>query len=160
MTNEEKILQMLGNLTTDMATMKSDIAKRFDSMDKRMDSMETKINALEESQGNIYAEIRRTHVMVEHQDHNISLIAEQYGDIAKKLDKANERAAQVEDLQDRVRTLETVVMNHTAATVVNVAVGGCCLVRADRPCKRCVSHKLTLVDTTAKSGIGQENICS
>ena len=43
------------------------------------------------------------------------LIAEQYTDIAEKLDKANDRAAQIDDVRDRLRTLETVVMNHTAA---------------------------------------------
>ena len=99
----------------DMATMKSDIDKRFDSMETDMADMKKRMGSLEESQGNLYAEIRRTHVLIENQSHKIQLIAEQYCDIAKKLDKANERAAQVEDLQDRVRTLENVVMNHTAA---------------------------------------------
>lgn len=58
---------------------------------------------------------RHTRVLVEQQDHKISLIAEQYTDIAEKLDKANDRAAQIDDVRDRLRTLETVVMNHTAA---------------------------------------------
>ena len=53
-------------------------------------------------------------MLVEQQDHKISLIAEQYTDIAEKLDKANDRAAQIDDMRDRLRTLETVVMNHTA----------------------------------------------
>lgn len=56
-----------------------------------------------------------TRMLVEQQDHKISLIAEQYTDIAEKLDKANDRAAQIDDMRDRLRTLETVVMNHTAA---------------------------------------------
>ena len=60
-------------------------------------------------------DIRYTHMLVEQQDHKISLIAEQYTDIAEKLDKANDRAAQIDDVRDRLRTLETVVMNHTAA---------------------------------------------
>ena len=59
-------------------------------------------------------EVRRTRMLVEMQDHKISLIAEQYTDIAEKLDKANDRAAQIDDMRDRLRTLETVVMNHTA----------------------------------------------
>ena len=58
---------------------------------------------------------RYTRMLVEQQDHKISLIAEQYTDIAEKLDKANDRAAQIDDVRDRLRTLETVVMNHTAA---------------------------------------------
>ena len=60
-------------------------------------------------------DIRYTRMLVEQQDHKISLIAEQYTDIAEKLDKANDRAAQIDDVRDRLRTLETVVMNHTAA---------------------------------------------
>lgn len=60
-------------------------------------------------------DIRYTRMLVEQQDHKISLIAEQYTDIAEKLDKANDRAAQIDDMRDRLRTLETVVMNHTAA---------------------------------------------
>ena len=59
-------------------------------------------------------EVRRTRMLVEQPDHKISLIAEQYTDIAEKLDKANDRAAQIDDMRDRLRTLETVVMNHTA----------------------------------------------
>ena len=60
-------------------------------------------------------DIRYTRMLVEQQDHKISLIAEQYTDIAEKLDKANDRAAQIDDVRDRLRTLETVVKNHTAA---------------------------------------------
>lgn len=60
-------------------------------------------------------DIRYTRMLVEQQDHKISLIAEQYTDIAEKLDKSNDRAAQIDDVRDRLRTLETVVMNHTAA---------------------------------------------
>ena len=60
-------------------------------------------------------DIRYTRMLVEQQDHKISIIAEQYTDIAEKLDKANDRAAQIDDVRDRLRTLETVVMNHTAA---------------------------------------------
>ena len=61
-------------------------------------------------------DIRYTRMLVEQQDHKISIIAEQYTDIAEKLDKANDRAAQIDDVRDRLRTLETVVMNHTAAS--------------------------------------------
>ena len=60
-------------------------------------------------------DIRYTRMLVEQQDHKISIIAEQYTDIAEKLDKANDRAAQIDDVRDRLRTLETVVMNHTAS---------------------------------------------
>lgn len=60
-------------------------------------------------------DIRYTRMLIEKQEHNVQLIAEQYTDIAEKLDKANDRAAQLDDMRARLRTLETVVMNHTAA---------------------------------------------
>ena len=60
-------------------------------------------------------DIRYTRMLIEKQEHNVQLIAEQYTDIAEKLDKANDRAAQLDDMRTRLRTLETVVMNHTAA---------------------------------------------
>ncbi len=100
MTNEE--MQALRDM------MREEITNALEPINDRL-------QALEKGQEELRTETRHTRVLVEHQDHNIQLIAEQYGDIAKKLDKANERAAQVEDLQDRVKTLENVVMNHTAA---------------------------------------------
>ena len=60
-------------------------------------------------------DIRYTRMLIEKQEHNVQLIAEQYTDIAEKLDKANDRAAQLDDMRTRLRTLETVVMNNTAA---------------------------------------------
>ena len=60
-------------------------------------------------------DIRYTRMLIEKQEHNVQLIAEQYTDIAEKLDKANDRAAQLDDMRTRLRTLEAVVMNHTAA---------------------------------------------
>ena len=69
---------------------------------------------LDRGQEDMRTDVRRTRMLVEQQDHKISLIAEQYTDIAEKLDKANDRAAQIDDMRDRLRTLETVVMNHTA----------------------------------------------
>ena len=60
-------------------------------------------------------DIRYTRMLIEKQEHNVQLIAEQYTDIAEKLDKANDRAAQLDDMRSRLRTLETVVMNHTVA---------------------------------------------
>lgn len=120
MTNEEKILQMLGTLATDMASMKTDIDARFESMENRQGKLEARFESMENRQEkvetrleNLYDEMLQTRILVEKQDHNIRLIAEQYGDIAKKLDKVNEKTAQIEDLQDRVRALETVVISHT-----------------------------------------------
>lgn len=59
-------------------------------------------------------DIRQTRVLVEQQQHQIQLIAEQYTDIAEKLDKANERAAQMDDFQTRLRAVELAVMRHSA----------------------------------------------
>lgn len=59
-------------------------------------------------------DIRQTRVLIEQQQHQIQLIAEQYTDIAEKLDKANERAAQMDDFQTRLRAVEIAVMRHSA----------------------------------------------
>ena len=67
------------------------------------------LGELKAGQEKLETEVRRTRMLVEQQDHKISLIAEQYTDIAEKLDKANDRAAQIDDMRDRLRTLETVV---------------------------------------------------
>lgn len=82
------------------------IDERFASIDERFDRMEASTNERFDS---MEIEIRRTRVLVEHQDHKISLVAEQYGDIAKKLDQISETS----ELKGRVRTLERVVENHS-----------------------------------------------
>lgn len=73
------------------------------------------MEALKAGQEKLEADVRHTRMLMEKQEHNVRLIAEQYTDIAEKLDKANDRAAQMDDFRIRLRTLETVVMNHTAA---------------------------------------------
>ena len=50
------------------------------------------LGELKAGQEKLETEVRRTRMLVEQQDHKISLIAEQYTDIAEKLDKANDRA--------------------------------------------------------------------
>lgn len=69
-----------------------------------------RLEKLEAGQEKLEAENRYTRILLEKQEHNIALIAEQYGDIALKL----ERVREIDDLRDRVRTLETVVRNHSA----------------------------------------------
>ena len=56
-------------------------------------------------------DVRHTRMLIEKQEHNVQLIAEQYGDISAKL----ERVREIDELRDRVRTLETVVRNHTVS---------------------------------------------
>lgn len=90
---KEEITNALEPIKDDISGIKG----KLDEHDKRFEALET--------------EIRHTRVMVEHQDHNIRLIAEQYGDISKKLERVNE----IDELRDRVRTLETVAGNHSAA---------------------------------------------
>jgi len=87
---------------------KEDLQQIADLMDMKLAPVMERLDRVEEN-------TRHTRMLVEQQDHKISLIAEQYTDIAEKLDKANDRAAQIDDVRDRLRTLETVVMNHTAA---------------------------------------------
>lgn len=97
MNNEEMILQMLQELKEGQDRLVGDISD------------------LKAGQAKLETDVRHTRVLVEQQEHHIQLVAEQYGDIAEKLDKANDRAAQIDDVRARLRTLETVVMNHTAA---------------------------------------------
>ena len=73
------------------------------------------LQPIHEELAEIRTDVRHTRMLIEKQEHNVQLIAEQYTDIAEKLDKANDRAAQLDDMRTRLRTLEAVVMNHTAA---------------------------------------------
>lgn len=95
MTNEE--MQILRDI------MREEIGAALQSVTDRLEKLEAGQERLE-------TDVRHTRVLLEKQEHNVSLIAEQYGDIALKL----ERVREIDDLRDRVRTLETVVRNHSA----------------------------------------------
>lgn len=99
MTNEEKILAMLGEMRDDISSLKAG-----------QERLEARQEKLEAGQERLETENRHTRVLLEKQEHNISLIAEQYGDIAQKL----ERVREMDDLRDRVQTLEAVARNHSA----------------------------------------------
>ena len=73
------------------------------------------LQPIQQELADLRTDVRHTRMLMEKQEHHVRLIAEQYDDIAKKLDKANEKATPIDDLKDRVRTLETVVRNHTVA---------------------------------------------
>lgn len=92
MTNEEKILEMLAEMRADISGLKAGQ------------------ESLKAGQEKLKADVRHTRVLLEKQEHNISLIAEQYGDVAKKL----ERIREIDELRDRVQTLETVARRHSA----------------------------------------------
>lgn len=70
-----------------------------------------RLEKLEVGQEELRTDTRQTRVLVEHQDHLISLIAEQYSDVAAKLERLNE----LDDLRGRVRTLEVVTKEHITA---------------------------------------------
>lgn len=107
MTKEE--MQLLRDIMREeIGTALQPIGERLDSMDVHLDKVDARLDKVE-------TEIRHTRVLVEKQEHNVQLIAEPYGDSAEKLDKSNDKAAQIDDVRARLRTLETVVMNHTAA---------------------------------------------
>ena len=80
------------------------------SLEAGQKSLEARQESLEARQESLEAVVRHTRVLLEKQEHNISLIAEQYGDVAKKL----ERVREIDDLRDRVQTLETVARRHSA----------------------------------------------
>ena len=100
MNNEELILQMLGKISDKL----EEHDKHFESIDNRFESIDNRFESLE-------TDVRHTRMLIEKKEHNVQLIAEQYGDISAKL----ERVREIDELRDRVRTLETVVRNHTVS---------------------------------------------
>ena len=127
MTNEEKILEMLAEMRADISGLKAgqeslkagqenleagqkSLEAGQESLKAGQEKLEAGQKSLEARQESLEADVRHTRVLLEKQEHNISLIAEQYGDVAKKL----ERIREIDDLRDRVQTLETVVRNHSA----------------------------------------------
>lgn len=85
------------------------VSEKLDSMDSRLDGMDSRLDSMDSRLDGMEEYARQTRVLMEKQEHNIALIAEQYGDISLKL----ERVREIDDLRDRVRTLETVVRNHS-----------------------------------------------
>ena len=102
MTKEE--LQILRDM------MREEIGTALQPVNGRLEKLEAGQKKLKDGQEKLEAENRYTRILLEKQEHNIALIAEQYGDIALKL----ERVREIDDLRDRVRTLETVVRNRSA----------------------------------------------
>ncbi len=96
MTKEE--MQALSDMMRGM--VREEIGAALQPVVERLEAVET--------------DTRHTRVLVEKQQHQIQLIAEQYGDISAKLDTANDRAAQIEDFRSRLRTVEGIIMQHTA----------------------------------------------
>lgn len=132
MNNEEKILEMLVDLKAGQDRMETrmdgleasvgelnrrvgGLEQRIGSLEERVDGLDQRMGSLEERMDGLETYSRQTRVLLEKQEHNIRLIAEQHTDIVKKLDKLNDRAAQIDDVRERVQVLENVVMDHTAA---------------------------------------------
>lgn len=83
------------------------IHDRLDQMDSRLDRMDSRIDALE-------TETRRTRVLVGTKVmHEIKVIAEQHGEIIKRLDHLEARRETGQALRSHVRTLEAAVESHT-----------------------------------------------
>ena len=113
MTNEEKILEMLAEMRADISGLKSgqeSLIAGQERLEAGQKSLEARQEKLESRQEKLETDVRHMHILLERQEHNISLIAEQYGDIAKKLERVHE----IDDLRDRVQTLETVARHHSA----------------------------------------------
>ena len=113
MTNEEKILEMLAEMRADISGLKSgqeSLIAGQERLEAGQKSLEARQEKLESRQEKLETDVRHMHILLERQEHNISLIAEQYGDIAKKLERVHE----IDDLRDRVQTLETVARRHSA----------------------------------------------
>jgi len=107
MNNEELILQMLGKISDKL----EEHDKHFESIDNHFESIDNRFESIDNRFESLETDVRHTRMLIEKQEHNVQLIAEQYGDISAKL----ERVREIDELRDRVRTLETVVRNHTVS---------------------------------------------
>ena len=101
MNNEELILQMLGKISDKL----EEHDKHFESIDNHFESIDNRFESIDNRFESLETDVRHTRMLIEKQEHNVQLIAEQYGDISAKL----ERVREIDELRDRVRTLETVV---------------------------------------------------
>ena len=114
MNNEELILQMLGKISDKLEEHDKhfeSIDNRFESIDNRFESIDNRLESIDNRFESLETDVRHTRMLIEKQEHNVQLIAEQYGDISAKLEHVRE----IDELRDRVRTLETVVRNHTVS---------------------------------------------
>ena len=107
MNNEELILQMLGKISDKL----EEHDKHFESIDNHFESIDNRFESIDNRFESLETDVRHTRMLIEKQEHNVQLIAEQYGDISAKLECVRE----IDELRDRVRTLETVVRNHTVS---------------------------------------------
>ena len=107
MNNEELILQMLGKISDKL----EEHDKHFESIDNHFESIDNRFESIDNRFESLETDVRHTRMLIEKQEHNVQLIAEQYGDISAKLERVHE----IDELRDRVRTLETVVRNHTVS---------------------------------------------
>ena len=117
MKNEEMILQLLAELKAGQDELRAgqdELRAGQDELRAGQDALSARLEKVEARQEALEAEMRHTRVLVEQQDHKISLVAEQYGDVAAKLDTLLHKAAQVDELRSRTSTLETVVAEFTA----------------------------------------------
>lgn len=99
MNNKELMLLPLQQMQGQMTAMQ----QRMDGMGARMDTMQGQLDRVEK-------EARSARILAEENGHKIQLVAEQYTDIATKL----ERVDQLCSLRDRVQVLERVVMDLNA----------------------------------------------
>ena len=93
----------------DLQAIAAMLREELEPINNRLDDIDPKFDTVQQEIAGIKEDVRQTRVLVEHQDHKISLIAEQYGEIARKL----ERVRDVDELKDRVRVLERIVANHS-----------------------------------------------
>ncbi len=104
---DEKLDKKLQPIQEEIASIDARIDEKLRPLQEEIASIDAK---MDEKLRPLQEEIRHTRVLLESQDHNIRLIAEQYTDISQKLGRVNE----IDDLRDRVRTLETIARNHSA----------------------------------------------
>jgi len=81
-----------------------------DEIKQEVEPIKQNLSEIRERVTQVEDDTRHTRVLIEQNvNRKVDLVVEQYGDIARKLDRVHE----IDELRDRVRTLERVVTDHT-----------------------------------------------
>lgn len=119
MNNEEKILEILTQMQTDMADVKSGLTDgnvRLGIVETRLGKVENRLCAVETTQAKMQDEIHITNVRIEMDVcERLGALAEGQDAVMERLDKLEEMKEQVEKISDKVDVIHAVVTQHSGA---------------------------------------------